>query len=166
MVTVSKAELVDGGLSPPPSKIYPGTKCYMVIVAVDGKEYCGFGPSPSIAQRAAILEAYRCLSSCRNGVVLNSSKCLAEEEGSDSEEETIMSEATHPSHKEAWSPHPKVHCRKDAERCPPHYRAAQDADSVLNALLAVAQRKAVDIRFDFLYMTTEVSQQQFTSATS
>lgn len=55
--SVSRAVLVDGGLTPPPSRLYPGTKCYMVTVAMDGREHFGFGPTPSIARTAAIREA-------------------------------------------------------------------------------------------------------------
>ena len=54
---ISKAVLVDGGLTPPPSRLYPGTKCYMVCVAYGGREYLGFGPTPFIARKAAIREA-------------------------------------------------------------------------------------------------------------
>ena len=53
-VTISKAVVVDGGLAPPPSKAYPGRKCYMVTVTCMGVEHLGFGPSPSIARKAAI----------------------------------------------------------------------------------------------------------------
>lgn len=58
-VSISKAVLVDGGVSPPPSKLYPGRKCYMVTVSYGGAEHLGFGPTPSIARAAAIRVAAR-----------------------------------------------------------------------------------------------------------
>lgn len=204
-MTVSRAVLVDGGLSPPPSKIYPGTRCYMVTVAVDNKEHCGFGPSPSIAQRAAILEAYRFLRSSKD---LNTrSKFVAGEEGSDSEGEDFHFQATQRPDNESLlhgnvddtvcsSPHhhcedtkglsrPMVHHNNDLARLsmvqprlsrppvnhhegveyPPLNRYSErsvvhctaDADNVLDSLLDMAQRKSVDIKFEFLFFTTEVS---------
>ena len=95
-VAVSRAVVVDGGLSPPPSKIYPGTKCYMVTVRVDGEEHLGFGPSPSIAQRAAILEAYKCLHSCKNGEVVKLSEAFAGDVSGSEEGGEVMSEAVSP----------------------------------------------------------------------
>lgn len=105
-VAVTRAVVVDGGLSPPPSKIYPGTKCFMVIVAVDNQEYSGFGPSPSIAQRAAILEAYRSLRSCKSGEAMTSSKSLGSDTESEEEETVMSAETTHPS-RDGYS---SVHC--------------------------------------------------------
>ena len=64
-VSISEAVLVDGGLTPPPSRIYPGRKCYMVTVDFGGVEHCGFGPSPSIARAVAIRQACRAHSSAR-----------------------------------------------------------------------------------------------------
>lgn len=58
---ISKPQLVDGGLTPPPSKGYPGTKCFMVTVTVDKNEYHGFGPSPSIAKTSALQKAFSSL---------------------------------------------------------------------------------------------------------
>lgn len=59
-VIISEANLVDGGLSPPPSRVFPGVKCYMVTVTVDKKkEYHGFGPTPSIATYSGVLDAYK-----------------------------------------------------------------------------------------------------------
>ena len=51
---ISKASIVDGGLTPPPSRFFPGTKCYMVTVTVDGCDHLGFGPTPIIAKNAAL----------------------------------------------------------------------------------------------------------------
>lgn len=96
-VAVSRAVVVDGGLSPPPSKIYPGRKCYMVTVRVDGEERSGFGPSPSIAQHAAILEAYKYLYSCKIGEAVKLSEVFTGEESGSEVEGEIMSEATPPS---------------------------------------------------------------------
>lgn len=118
-VTVSKAVLVDGGLSPPPSKIYPGTKCYMVTVTVDGKRRIGFGPSPSIAQHSAILEACRYLKSCEM-------EHLAPDTG-----------VPHPQ-----KASPSQHCRND---------------HVVNMMFDVAKKKEVELNFDVIFYTTEVS---------
>lgn len=143
-VTIGRSVLVDGGLSPPPSKIYPGTKCYMVVVAVDRKEYCGFGPAPSIAQRAAILEAYKSMCSCKNGAELGHQEpLLLEEEDGDEESLPLMSEARTPLG-EVPSSRSLVH------QC-------EDENGMLNVLLNIAQRKGVDIRLDFLFLSTEVS---------
>lgn len=195
-VTVSRAVLVDGGLSPPPSKIYPGTKCYIVTVAVDNKEHSGFGPTPSIAQRAAVLEAYKFLRA--REPLDSSSKCLAGEKGKDNEDD-FLSQATPPP--DIYEPglHPVAHHHKNVDgsvphQCedtgpnphndclgrlsrvqhPPHLivshhkypprpniqhcnDAERSADNVLDALLDMAQRKSVDIKFEFLFFTTEVS---------
>lgn len=248
-MSVSRAVLVDGSLSPPPSRIFPGTKCFIVTVTVDNKEHCGFGPTPSIAQRAAVLEAYKFL---QDGGSLDVP--LTWEEGSDSENgDDSLYEATPPlkcsdkepslphnsevggSHKDGHSSNPYnviqhpshsvqhpshsiqhpsqfpsqsiqrppqsiQHPPRSIQR-PPHYPPhsiqrppsiqhssqhpaaiglsecppysnmqghnnadhsvvpllCKDADSVLAALLDVAQRKAVDIKFEFLFFTTEVS---------
>ena len=58
---ISKAVVVEGGLTPPPSRSFPGTKCYMVTVIVDGCDHFGFGPTPSIARCAAIQDACKSL---------------------------------------------------------------------------------------------------------
>lgn len=63
---ISKAVIVEGGLTPPPSKIYPGTKCYMVTVTVDGSYHHGFGPTPIIAKNAALQFACEGLHLARN----------------------------------------------------------------------------------------------------
>ena len=60
-VEYSKPQLVNGSLSPPPSRCYPGTVCYMVIVTVNNLDFFGFGPSPSLARRFAEFEAYNSL---------------------------------------------------------------------------------------------------------
>ena len=56
-VKISKAVVVDGGLSPPPSKVYPGRKCYYVNLQVGGKAVAGFGPTPGVARRVALIQA-------------------------------------------------------------------------------------------------------------
>ena len=53
--------LVSGGICPPPSRVYPGTVCYMITVKVDRTEYHGFGPTPIIARHYAEVEAYNAL---------------------------------------------------------------------------------------------------------
>ena len=55
----SLPELVSGGLTPPPSRVYPSTVCYMVTVQVGSNSYLGFGPTALIARHAAEFEAYR-----------------------------------------------------------------------------------------------------------
>ena len=59
----SPPQLVNGGLAPPPSRFYPGTKCYMIILTINRVEYYGFGPTPNIAKHFATFEAYNSLPS-------------------------------------------------------------------------------------------------------
>lgn len=60
-VDYSQPEIVSGSICPPPSRIYPGTVCYMVSVRVDGQTFLGFGPKPLVARQFAEYEAYRAL---------------------------------------------------------------------------------------------------------
>ena len=60
----SLPELVSGGLTPPPSRVYPGRVCYMMTVQVGGSSYLGFGPNPLIAKHVAEFEAYRYVPAC------------------------------------------------------------------------------------------------------
>ena len=53
--------LVSGGLSPPPSKVYPGRVCFMLSLAVGAKVFTGFGPTTRIAKHFAEVEAYKAL---------------------------------------------------------------------------------------------------------
>lgn len=93
----SKAVMVEGGLTPPPSKIYPGTKCYMVTVSVDDSDYHGFGPTPSIAKYAALQYACEGLHLARSAAQLDLKEDCAmqeeEEDGTASEEDGTASEA-------------------------------------------------------------------------
>ena len=61
-VVYGRPEIVNGGVCPPPSGVFPGTLCYMVTVEVSGKTFVGFGPKPMIARKFAEYEAYRTLS--------------------------------------------------------------------------------------------------------
>ena len=45
--------VVNGSLTPPPSRIYPNTTCYMVTLRIGKKEFHGFGPTNFIARTAA-----------------------------------------------------------------------------------------------------------------
>lgn len=58
-VTYSSPIVVTGSMTPPPSSIYPGVRCYMVTVTVDERPFHGFGPTPYIARSAAEFEAYK-----------------------------------------------------------------------------------------------------------
>lgn len=79
---VSKAVLVDGSLSPPPSKVYPGRKCYMVTATVEGRgKFAGFGPTPGIARNSAIFQACRAF----HPTLSEDMQPLAREASSDSE---------------------------------------------------------------------------------
>lgn len=53
--------IVNGGLTPPPSRIYPNTTCYMVTLRIGLKEFCGFGPTNFIARTAAEYVAHKAL---------------------------------------------------------------------------------------------------------
>jgi len=60
-IEYSVPELVTGGLCPPPSRLFPGTLCYMITVTVNGNSYYGFGPTPRTANHFAEFEAYNAL---------------------------------------------------------------------------------------------------------
>ena len=53
--------VVNGGLTPPPSRIYPNTTCYMVTLRIGKKEFHGFGPTNFIARTAAEYVAHKAL---------------------------------------------------------------------------------------------------------
>ena len=55
------AAIINGSITPPPSRMYPGTKCYMVTVYIGEDRFHGFGPTPFIARTAAEYEAYKVL---------------------------------------------------------------------------------------------------------
>lgn len=90
----SPPQLVNGSLAPPPSRFYPGTMCYMIVLTVDNVQYFGFGPTPSIARHFASFEAYNALhplpseevKRVRNTLPLD---VLDSAEGSDSEVDNI-----------------------------------------------------------------------------
>ena len=50
---------MNGSINPPPSRFYPGQRCYMVTVCVDERKFRGFGPSEAIAKSSAAYEAYK-----------------------------------------------------------------------------------------------------------
>lgn len=60
-VGYSQPEVVNGSINPPPSRFYPGKRCYMVTVCVNERAFHGFGPSPWIAKSSATYEAYKTL---------------------------------------------------------------------------------------------------------
>lgn len=49
--------LINGSNTPPPSRRFPGTTCYMVTLTVQGKEFHGLGPTPQSAKAAATEQA-------------------------------------------------------------------------------------------------------------
>ena len=53
--------VVNGSLTPPPSRIYPNTTCYMVTLRIGKKEFHGFGPTNFIARTAAEYVAHKAL---------------------------------------------------------------------------------------------------------
>ena len=54
----SPPQVVNGSINPPPTKRYPGLKCYMVQVRVGPREYSGFGPTAVSARHFAESQAY------------------------------------------------------------------------------------------------------------
>lgn len=60
-ITYSRPQLVNGGLSPPPAKHYPGVVCYMAVITLNNTDFYGFGPSPSLATHYAEFETFNSL---------------------------------------------------------------------------------------------------------
>ena len=58
-VRYSEAKVVNGSINPPPSRFYPGKRCYMVTASVNEMKFHGFGPSEAIAKSSASYEAYK-----------------------------------------------------------------------------------------------------------
>lgn len=160
-VNVSRAVLVDGGLSPPPSKIYPGTKCYMVTVTVDGRNDIGFGPSRSIAQLSAIREAYSYLRS-REMEVPDTGllphpypQALPHPQKASSPQKAFTRPHFLPCLQEASAlpePHPQE--ASAPPELPSHH--CRD-DHMVNMMFEVAKKKGVQLNFDVQFLTTEVS---------
>lgn len=148
---VSRAVLVDGGLTPPPSKLYPGTKCYMVTVAtVEGNKHCGFGPSPSIAKRSAIIEACNCLAPLpSNRSTVRAQPSIASSSDSEEEESLRVSQPNEDEVKEKLA--------SGGVSNDPTNAALQSgaSDHLIDTLFKVANRKGVKINFTFF--TTNVS---------
>ncbi len=138
-VSISEPELVEGGLSPPPSKVYPGRKCYMVIVKVKGRgDYGGFGPTPGIAKRSAIMEA--CKSFPCNAI--NTDACFADKvSSSDSETEDSFLRVTKDS---------SSHSSLAPIQSPPN------DEYVLNMVHDLAKRKGVEVKSEVILAAPEV----------
>ena len=180
-VKVSEAVLVDGGLSPPPSKAYPGRKCYMVTVSVEGRgEHGGFGPTPGIARRAAIVEACKSFRAAASSTSesFEGMECLAGEDSSDSEVEEMLpvSPGRHgnsssevvvsksakrldvvsrgPAHKTRLDGCPKITNGSSLGHFDP--RSSSTDDYVFNMVYNLAKRKGVEIKSEVILTGPEV----------
>ena len=57
-VHISPPQVVSGSINPPPSRKYPGLRCYMVLVRAGHREFRGFGPTPAAARKFAESQAF------------------------------------------------------------------------------------------------------------
>ena len=167
---ISEAEVVNGGLSPPPSQVYPGRKCYMVTVQVKGggvgdgvgdgvgggrdmEKRAGFGPSPGIARRAAILEACKAFRSAAINDTAQGGKDFADElSNSDSDMDDVMPNHRGNSNDETSSRHAK---RLNGIAIAPLYSSN---GYVLKMLHDLAERKGVEIKMEVIQADSEVGE--------
>ncbi len=158
-VHVSKAAVVGGGLSPPPSQVYPGTKCFMVTVTIENNEHHGFGPTKDIARKAAIVEAYKSLGPL---ILEGKLKNLSMQDETFSDESNCCEDIEHPRRPNLVSTKNNIQVyppKPSKEFSLPYVYGSVD---VISVLFKMAEQKGVKINFQFLttFPPTDVSAQR------
>ena len=150
VASVSRAVLVEGSLSPPPSKLYPGTKCFMVTVTIDNNaEFYGFGPTAVIARKAAIHEACTSFQSLP-AEKLELVRALEQEASSNSDSDNSEDEisCTLPvKQSESLTKHDSTEVWSIPGKVWSHSYVEHFSVDLIKALYQLANQKGVDIKY-------------------